>query len=266
VLDLLHQGRSNLAVMNHYRTQELDLTIDEIQRIREQAGLDDTSPKSVFKSVSRVGGESGYEPRSPRSPNMQRRPVIASKAKSGGLVCSDKNSFDDRELTLGPVLKRERSLVASSSARGTSELLVMLSRHFGGLWGTLIGMGIYFLALYCGFMLVTHCFFIALAWIFSHKIAAFFLVVFLSYLYLVVIAGEPWHLSEATRDSIASNASDMALAVLRLVGLAITQLRCAINGTTEDAGGAAHSTQQVDGAASSREHGGGAAREKALER
>jgi hypothetical protein len=54
----------------------------------------------------------------------------------------------------------------------------MLSRHFGGLWGTLIGMAIYFVALYCGFMLVTHFFFIAISWILSHKATAMFLGIF----------------------------------------------------------------------------------------
>jgi hypothetical protein len=41
------------------------------------------------------------------------------------------------------------------AARATSGLLVMLSRHLGGLWGTLLGMAIYFIALYCAFMLIT---------------------------------------------------------------------------------------------------------------
>lgn len=53
----------------------------------------------------------------------------------------------------------------------------MLSRQFGGLWGTLIGMAIYFVALYCGFMLVTHFFFIALSWILCHKILTLFVCV-----------------------------------------------------------------------------------------
>jgi hypothetical protein len=45
--------------------------------------------------------------------------------------------------------------VYTCAARATSGLFVMLSRHLGGLWGTLLGMAIYFVALYCAFMLVT---------------------------------------------------------------------------------------------------------------
>ena len=68
-------------------------------------------------------------------------------------------------------------MCTAAAARATSGLLVMLSRQFGGLWGTLIGMAIYFVALYCGFMLVTHFFFIALSWILCHKILTLFVCV-----------------------------------------------------------------------------------------
>ena len=48
-------------------------------------------------------------------------------------------------------------------------------------------------------MLVSHVLFILLAWIAAHKIVTLFLTLSATYLYLVLVLGEPWYLSLSTR-------------------------------------------------------------------
>ena len=102
----------------------------------------------------------------------------------------------------------------------------MLSRQFGGLWGTLIGMAIYFVALYCGFMLVTHFFFVTISWILSHKLISGLLVLAVTYIYLVAVRGEPWYLSQGTRDTV--NYYSLHAAVVLLQKLALVSPLCAL--------------------------------------
>ena len=95
----------------------------------------------------------------------------------------------------------------------------MLSRQFGGLWGTLIGMAIYFVALYCGFMLVTHFFFVTVSWILSHKLISMLLLLAFAYIYLVAVRGEPWYLSQGTRDTVNYYSLHAAVVLLQKLAL-----------------------------------------------
>ena len=277
VLVLLQQGKSNLAVINHYTTQELELTLEQVQRVRELAGLDDAgkhrdqrSPPRKAGGLARGGARDAYavysdrvpasvhesapkgapaswleqderphRPATPTSPNARRRPRLAPKGRIGADIDSSGPSDHPSNLVVagsgvGPLLKKERSLLASTSARRSSGLIVMLSRHFGGLWGTLIGVGIYFVALYCAFMLVSHVLFILLAWIAAHKIVTLFLTLSATYLYLVLVLGEPWYLSLSTRETATAYSLHTALHVLQSMSLVITRLRCLIKGSEPD--------------------------------
>jgi hypothetical protein len=165
VLGLMQQGKSNLAIINHFTTQDMELTLEQVlcgglrrrpqsgglrgvgvltlrgawqvQRIRELAGLENAamvtpikpsvaavySAQDVVESMRKSFGKSAQyvdepEPvhvfgvRSTRAPATQkelRMPPIQRKGSSSSL------SSDTSSLSVGPVLKRERSVVASTS-------------------------------------------------------------------------------------------------------------------------------------------------------
>ena len=122
MLVLLQQGKSNLAVINHYTTQELELTLEQVQRVRELAGLDDAgkhrdqrSPPRKAGGLARGGARDAYavysdrvpasvhesapkgapaswleqderphRPATPTSTNARRRPRLAARRPSQG--------------------------------------------------------------------------------------------------------------------------------------------------------------------------------------
>jgi len=73
-----------------------------------------------------------------------------------------------------PQLERQKSKLASGGARTVSSMVVWLLGRFGCApgSGTLIGMAIYAVVLYCFLLVAAHVSFATLSLIFSHKVHA----------------------------------------------------------------------------------------------
>lgn len=193
ILKLMQGGCSNLDIMNHPSTEDMEVTLEQLQRMRELSGLEDEEGKSRR-------GRRGEEPEATHVSEVETSLVHRAPPKVYAKI-----HYKDEE---GPlVLKRERSIAASSSARYTSSFLMSFSQQLGPLQGmhTLVGVGLYFIVLYLLLLLCAHLVLALASWILSHKLLSLFLTASCCYAYAVQVNGEPLTLSEATRDKVRSS-------------------------------------------------------------
>ena len=133
------------------KTNSPDYAVRPFQNMEEPA-----SPRT---RPSTPPGTSG-----PSRPTTHRRVVQHSSSEIDGA----EEEFDV------PQLERQKSKLASGGARTVSSMVVWLLGRFGCApgSGTLIGMAIYAVVLYCFLLVAAHVSFATLSLIFSHKVHA----------------------------------------------------------------------------------------------
>eukprot|EP00960_Hanusia_phi_P027386 746806-Hanusia_phi.AAC.2 len=187
ILKLMQSGCSNLQIMNDPGTEDMEITLEQLQRIRELAGLEEEESK-LRK------GRRGNKFAVPDAGDVE----TALTQRASQKVFAKIHYKDEGALT---VLKRERSIAASSSARYTSSFLMYFSQQLGPLHGmhTLLGVGLYFILLYVLLLLCALLVLTVANWILSHKLLSLLLTAACAYVYAVQVNGEPLTLSERTR-------------------------------------------------------------------
>lgn len=215
VLALMMQGRSNLAIVNHYKMQDLRLTLSQVQRVRELAGIEAVSPATKTISVTYPRGPRA-EPEAGTSAGAQRR-----SEEAGDTKC-DTVALPGQSFSIPPEFHREKSLVASSMAKRVSSVLVAPLRNRG--WqGTFVALGIYLIAIYLCFLALAHVAVSAVHWMLAHKIISIMICGLIGWSWFLFVSKTPLHarLSEQAKHAMDSYGRHIVRALLILVRDAI---------------------------------------------